>query len=92
MIIEKIKRISEIQEFIEKNKEDEMILVHHSVIDVPLALKIIKMCEEVDDFLSIEIGRNYFYIIKSTCKCSTGCPYTLSTRDLNEIIKDAYEN
>lgn len=89
MIIKKIEEIkNNRKEFIEKNKEEKILIKNYQTNDFSRMTGIIKDCEAVDKFLQIEIGRNFFFITKTNTKMGDGCPYWLSERTIEEIIKE----
>ena len=87
MIIEKITEIN-LKQFIAEHKNEPIIIRNIGINNFSMMKKVLDACEAVDQFLSIEIGENFFYIEKVQMKGCFGCPYCLSNKTIEEIVKD----
>lgn len=89
MIIKKIEELENCRkEFIEKNKEEKILIKNYQSNDFGRMIGVIEDCKAVDKFLQIEIGRNFFFITKTNSKIGDGCPYWLSDRTIEELVKE----
>ena len=89
MIIEKISNIKNVEEFIRKYQDGTIILLNRMQFqDYETMMRILEICEKVNDFLKIEIGENFFYIERTDIKSGDGCPYFLSERKIKDIIQE----
>ena len=82
-----IKNINEnLKEIIKENTKAGILLINTLENDFDLIKEIIEICNNVSIFLSIEIGRNYFYI-KPVYASSGKCYYYISTRSIEDIVR-----
>lgn len=83
-----IKNISEtnLKKIIKENTETGILLINTFENDFDLIKEVIEICNNVSIFLSIEIGRNYFYI-KPVYASSGKCYYYISTRTIEDIVR-----
>lgn len=82
-----IKNINEnLKEIIKENTKSGILLVNALENDFDLIKEIIEICNNVSIFLSIEVGRNYFYI-KPVYASSGKCYYYISTRTIEDIVR-----
>lgn len=82
-----IKNINEnLKEIVKKNKETGILLINTLENDFDLIKEVIEICNNVSIFLSIEVGRNYFYI-KPVYASSGKCYYYISTRTIEDIVR-----
>lgn len=88
MIIKRIDDIEDRKDFIEKNKEEKILIKNYEKNDFWRMRGIINDCKAVDKFLQIEIGRDFFFIMKTSSVCGEGCPYFLSDRKIEEVIQE----
>ena len=91
MIIKRIQdlgNISTVTDFIREHKSDKIIIYNRKENDFSIMDKIIKICNTVDTFLSIEIGSDFFLIRRVTSKSVNGCPYQLTDKSMDAIIKE----
>ena len=86
MVIKNISEVEELKEIVKKNKETGILLINTFENDFDLIKEVIEVCNNVSIFLSIEIGRNYFYI-KPVCVSSGKCYYYISTRTIEDIVR-----
>ena len=78
-----IKNMNEenLKEVIKKNTETGILLINTFENDFDLIKEVIEVCNNISIFLSIEIGRNYFYI-KPVYASNGKCYYTLVPEQL----------
>lgn len=83
-----IKNISEtnLKEVIKKNTETGILLTNSVENDFDLIKEVIEICNNVSIFISIEVGRDYFYI-KPTYVSNGKCYYYISTRTIEDIVR-----
>ena len=80
---------NELENFIEDNKSEKILLLNKIQFqDYETMMYVLRSCENVDDFLKIEIGENFFYIEKTDIKSGDRCPYFLSERKIKDIIQE----
>lgn len=88
MIIKKITEIN-LKQFIAENKNEPIIIRNNiGTNNFPMMKKVLDTCESVNEFLSIEIGEDFFFIERVQMKGCSGCPYCLSNRTIDEIVKE----
>lgn len=87
MIIKKITEIN-LKQFIAEHKNEPIIIRNIGTNNFSMMKKVLDACEAVDQFLSIEIGEDFFFIEKVQMKGCFGCPYCLSNKTIEEIVKD----
>ena len=87
MIIERIKNIKDLENFIKTNEEEHIILTA-GTIDISTVIHVIKTCEKVNKFLQIGIGKTFFTIKECDSKGCFGCPYYITEKSINEIINE----
>lgn len=89
-----IKRIQDLgtngalTDFIKENKMDKIIIYNRKENNFSIMDKIIKCCNAVDAFLSIEIGEDFFLIKMETSKVGDGCPYGFTDKSVSVVIKE----
>lgn len=88
MIIKKIDDIENRKDFIEKNKDEKILIKNYEENRFFRIIAIIKDCEEIDEFLQIEIGSDFFFITKAHSKIGKGCAHWISDRTIEELIKE----
>nr|DAG52790.1 MAG TPA: hypothetical protein [Caudoviricetes sp.] len=86
MVIKNISEVEELKEIVKKNKETGILLINTFENDFDLIKEVIEVCNSISIFLSIEIGRNYFYI-KPVYASSGKCYYYISTRTIEDIVR-----
>ena len=85
MIVERMDNIKSLKTFISDHKCEKIILKNLLENNFHKMKSIISICKEVDEFLQIEIGKDFFYIYKVDCK-SGNINHYLTSRTLKEII------
>lgn len=86
MVIKNINEVEELKEIVKKNKEIGLLLINTFENDFDLIKEVIEVCNDISIFLSIEVGRNYFYI-KPVYTSNGKCYYYISTRSIEDIVR-----
>ena len=67
MIIKTLYKTSDIKEFIQNNYTNEKLVVKRETeITVQDIRRVLKICNDISEFLTVEIGSNYFLIKKQS--------------------------
>lgn len=85
MVIKNINEIN-LEETIKKNIETGILIINALDNDFNLIKEIIEICNKITIFLSIEIGKDYFYI-KPMHVSNGKCYYYISTRTIEDIVR-----
>lgn len=86
MIIKRLDGIKDLEEFVMQNKKEKILLRSTGINNYLIMKRVIDTCKNVDEFLLIEIGSDYFYIKKLNYKVND-CTYFISDRSLETVIK-----
>lgn len=82
-----VNEVEELKEIVKENKETGgILLINTFENDFDLIKEVIEVCNNISIFLSIEVGRNYFYI-KPVYVSNGKCYYYISTRSIEDIVR-----
>lgn len=91
MIIKTLYKTSDIREFIQNNyvTNDKLVIKQETEITVSNIKRMLKICSDISEFLTVEIGNNYFLIKKqfSIAHINRGICY-ISDRPFNQMIQE----
>ena len=90
MIIKYIDEIEDRKEFINENKAEKILIKNYESNSFGRMKGIIADCNEVNKFLQIEIGSNFFFITQAGTTISSECAYHLSDRTMEDVIKEEF--
>lgn len=90
MIIKTLYKTSDIKEFIQNNYTNEKLVVKRETeITVQDIRRVLKICNDISEFLTVEIGSNYFLIKKQSSILQTNqSTCCISDRSFAQMIQE----
>lgn len=92
LVIEKTSNVMVKKEFIEANKENDILLIHFQTVSFGNMKFYIDLCKEIDRWLTVEIGSDFFYISKNNPENCNGARSFLSDRTWKDIVLANFDN
>lgn len=87
MVVERMDKIGSLKTFITDHQDEKIVIKNLLENDFSKMQNVITACAEIDDFLQIEIGKDFFYICKTRYK-SGSVNYCLTCRTLEKVIAE----
>ena len=92
LIVEKMEKIKVKKDFIEAHKDNDILLINSQMNSFGNMKTVIDACMEIDKWLIVEIGLNYFYISKHNSENRNSAQNFLSDRTYKDIITANFNN
>ena len=80
------------KDFIEAHKDNDILLINSQMNSFGNMKTVIDACMEIDKWLIVEIGLNYFYISKHNSENRNSAQNFLSDRTYKDIITANFNN
>lgn len=90
MIIKTLYKTSDIKEFIQNNYTNEKLVVKRETeITVQDIRRVLKICNDISEFLTVEVGNNYFLIKKQSSILETSQSICcISDRTFTQMVQE----
>lgn len=94
MIIKTLYKTSDIKEFVQNNYANEKLVVKRETeITVQDIRRVLKICNDISEFLTVEVGNNYFLIKKQSSILQTNQSICcISDRSFTQMIQEETDN
>lgn len=94
MIIKTLYKTSDIKEFVQNNYTNEKLVVKQETeITVQDIRRVLKICNDISEFLTVEVGSNYFLIKKQSSILQTNQNICcISDRSFAQMIQEETDN
>lgn len=92
LVIEKTSNVRVKKEFIEANKDNDILLINPKTNSFGNMKTVIDACMEIDKWLIVEIGLDYFYISRHNSENRNSAQNFLSSRTWKDIVTTNFDN